>query len=108
MEILYPLLFENNFHKVVWGGNRLKPLKGLAADDEPIGESWEVSAVPKSKSIVKNGPLAGKDLGFLTKEYKELMLGKAVSKNTDRNFHYLLNILMPQKTCRYKYTQTTN
>lgn len=93
MEILYPLLFENNFHKVVWGGNRLKPLKGLAADDEPIGESWEVSAVPKSKSIVKNGPLAGKDLGFLTKEYKELMLGKAVSKKYGQEFPLLIKYI---------------
>lgn len=93
MEILYPLLFENNFHKVVWGGNRLKPLKGLAADDEPIGESWEVSAVPKSKSVVKNGPLAGKDLECLTKEYKELMLGKAVTKKYGQDFPLLIKYI---------------
>ena len=41
---LYPLLFEPNLHTVVWGGNRLRPYKGLAPSNEPIGESWEVSA----------------------------------------------------------------
>ena len=36
--VLYPLLFENNFHTVIWGGNRLKPMKNLASDDEPDGK----------------------------------------------------------------------
>ena len=52
---LYPLLFEPNLHTVVWGGNQLRPYKGLEPSDEPIGESWEVSAVPTSTSIVSNG-----------------------------------------------------
>ena len=44
---LYPFLFEPNLHFVVWGGNQLRPYKGLEPSDEPIGESWEVSAVPQ-------------------------------------------------------------
>ena len=57
---LYPLLFEPNLHTVVWGGDRLCPYKGLKPQDTPIGESWEVSAVPSSTSIVSNGEWAGK------------------------------------------------
>uniref|UniRef100_UPI0025D94B9B hypothetical protein n=1 Tax=uncultured Methanobrevibacter sp. TaxID=253161 RepID=UPI0025D94B9B len=53
--LLYPLLFEPNLHTVVWGGGQLRPYKGLEPSDEPIGESWEVSAVPTSKSIISNG-----------------------------------------------------
>lgn len=49
---LYPLLFEPNLHSVVWGGNQLRPYKGLESSDEPIGESWEVSAAPTSSSII--------------------------------------------------------
>lgn len=93
MEILYPLLFENNFHEVIWGGNKLKPLKGLPTDNAPIGESWEVSAVPSSVSIVKNGPLAGRDLATLTKDYKELMLGKAVSAKYGDDFPLLIKYI---------------
>ncbi len=59
---LYPLLFEPNLHEVVWGGNQLKPYKGLESSNELIGESWEVSAVPTSTSIIANGKMKGKDL----------------------------------------------
>ena len=75
---LYPLLFEPNLHSVVWGGDRLRPYKGLASTDEPIGESWEVSAVPSSTSIIANGTWKGKDLISMINEHPEAILGKAV------------------------------
>ncbi len=90
---LYPLLFEDNFHTVIWGGNRLKPMKQLPADDEPIGESWEVSAVPGSLSTVKNGPLQGRNLAELTEEYGSLMLGKAVQKKYGNVFPLLIKFI---------------
>lgn len=42
---IYPFLFEPNLHNVVWGGNQLRPYKGLEPTDEPIGESWEISTL---------------------------------------------------------------
>lgn len=78
--ILYPLLFEPNLHSVVWGGNQLRPYKGLEPTDEPIGESWEVSAVPTSTSIICNGALAGKDLITAINEQPDAILGKGVNK----------------------------
>lgn len=77
---LYPLLFEPNLHEVVWGGNRLKPYKRLELSDEPIGESWEVSAVPTSTSIISNGDLKGKNLISVINENPEDILGKAVNE----------------------------
>lgn len=76
---LYPLLFQPNLHSVVWGGNQLKPYKGLEPSDEPIGESWEVSAVPSSTSIVSNGVYAGKDLISVINENPDAILGKKVN-----------------------------
>lgn len=93
MITLYPLLFEDNFHLTVWGGTRLKPLKSLSADDEPVGESWEVSAVPSSCSVVKNGPLKGRNLMSLTEEYKELMLGNAVMSRYKGEFPLLVKFI---------------
>lgn len=93
MTILYPLLFEDNFHRTVWGGNRLKPLKGLSADDDPIGESWEVSAVPGSTSVVKNGPLKGRTLSDITAEYGDLLLGKAVMQRYNGEFPLLVKFI---------------
>lgn len=77
---LYPLLFEPNLHTVVWGGNQLRPYKGLEPSDELIGESWEVSTVPTSTSIVSNGVYAGKDLISVINENPDAILGKKVNE----------------------------
>ena len=76
---LYPLLFKPNLHTVVWGGNQLRPYKGLEPSDEPIGESWEVSVVPGSTSIISNGEWEGRALDEVIKEQPESILGKSVN-----------------------------
>ena len=76
----YPFLFQPNLHEVVWGGDRLCPYKGLPASSQPIGESWEVSAVPSSPSIIANGECAGRDLISVIREAPEDILGQAVSE----------------------------
>ena len=86
----YPLLFEPNLHPVIWGGHQLRPYKGLEPSDEPIGESWEVSAVPSSTSVVSNGIWKGKDLISLINAYPEEILGKAVN----RKYHGQLPLLV--------------
>ena len=77
---LYPFLFHPNLHTVVWGGHRLQVYKGLQSTDEPIGESWEVSAVPSSTSIISNGSFAGRDIISVISEYPEDILGKTVNE----------------------------
>lgn len=77
---LYPLLFQPNLHTIVWGGNKIRQYKGLPATDEVIGESWEVSAVPSSTSIIANGHLAGQDLISVIGQAPKEILGKAVSE----------------------------
>jgi mannose-6-phosphate isomerase len=93
MTPLYPLLFKENFHERVWGGNRLRPLKGLAPNDEKIGESWEISAIPGSESIVANGELAGRSLNELIAEYRELFVGKQVYKQFGNTFPLLIKFI---------------
>jgi len=80
---LYPFLFQPNLHAVVWGGNRLRPYKGLNLSDEPIGESWEVSAVPGSIGIISNGQYAGRDLVSVIHEMPAAVLGVSVCKKYD-------------------------
>ena len=77
--MIYPFLFEPNLHTVVWGGDRLCPYKGLPDAAEPVGESWEVSAVKSSSSIISNGIFAGRDLISVISEQPEAILGKSVS-----------------------------
>ena len=95
--MLYPLLFHPNLHSVVWGGNRLRPYKGLAPSDEPIGESWEVSAVPTSTSIISNGFLAGRDLVSAITEYPDAILGKAVNEKYQGKLPLLVKFIDAKK-----------
>ena len=66
--ILYPFLFNPNLHEIVWGGEKLTAWKGLPAKDH-IGESWEVSCVESSPSIIANGMWAG----YTLKDVQEYM-----------------------------------
>lgn len=93
MAQLYPLLFEPNLHSVVWGGHRLRPYKGLSATDEPIGESWEVSAVPSSTSIVSNGRYAGQDLNAVISHHPIKILGLAVARKYDNQLPLLVKFI---------------
>lgn len=94
MEVLYPLLFNLNLHQLVWGGNRLKPFKGIeSSPDDKIGESWEVSAVPGYESVVSNGPLVGKKLNDLVLTYKDLFIGKVVSSLYGEAFPLLVKFI---------------
>lgn len=74
----YPYLFKPNLHHVVWGGERLCSYKGLEETKDCIGESWEVSAVPSSTSVIANGALTGKDLITAINQSPVEILGKAV------------------------------
>ena len=90
---LYPFLFEPNLHSVVWGGNQLRPYKGLEPTDDPIGESWEVSAVPSSTSIISNGEYKGKDLISLINEQPEAILGKKVNEKYNGKLPLLVKFI---------------
>jgi len=90
---LYPLLFEPNLHSVIWGGSQLRSYKGLAPSNEPIGESWEVSAVPTSTSVVSNGVFAGKDLISVISENPNAILGKKVNEKYNGKLPLLVKFI---------------
>lgn len=94
---LYPLLFDPNLHTVVWGGNQLRPYKGLESTDEPIGESWEVSAVPTSTSIISNGEYQGRDLISVINDNPEVILGKAVNEKYQGKLPLLVKFIDAKK-----------
>ena len=89
----YPLLFEPNLLTTIWGGRKLRPFKGLEPTDEPKGESWEVSAIPTSVSIISNGIWKGRDLVSLIEEYPNEILGKAVNEKYQGKLPILVKFL---------------
>ena len=97
MQNLYPFLFEPNLHTIVWGGKRLRPYKGLEASDEPIGESWEVSAVPSSTSIISNGAFAGQDLNSVINMSPARILGGKVARKYGGKLPLLVKFIDAEK-----------
>ena len=89
----YPLLFEPNLHPVIWGGNQIRPYKGLPFSNEPIGESWEISAVPTSPSIISNGEQKGKDLISVISDNPVAILGKKVAHNYKSELPLLVKLI---------------
>jgi mannose-6-phosphate isomerase len=95
---LYPLKFKSIYKEKIWGGYQLsKKLNKPFPSDKKIGESWEVSTVPGSVSMVSTGPLKGKYLQQLIEEYKELLVGQRVFEKFHTNFPLLIKYLDAQE-----------
>ena len=90
---LYPLLFEPNLHEVVWGGKKLTKWKQLPAHEQPVGESWEVSCVPQSVSVIANGEAKGMYLASYITQQPAEVLGKGVAKAYDNQLPLLVKFI---------------
>ncbi len=96
METLYPLIFRPNLHELVWGGHKLQTLKSLPTDGRRLGESWEISDVSTSESVVAEGALAGKTLRELVALYGSLLMGHHVFEADGREFPLLVKFIDAQ------------
>ncbi|MCL4178728.1 MAG: class I mannose-6-phosphate isomerase [Verrucomicrobia bacterium] len=90
--MLYPLQFEPILKERVWGGNHLHRLYGKPAPTGlTIGESWEITDRPEGVSVIRNGPLAGRDLRWLMEHHRAGLLGNAAAQHN--HFPLLCKIL---------------
>lgn len=90
----HPVKFETIFKDKIWGGNKIKTV--LGKDFSPLpncGETWEISGVKGNVSVVKEGPLKGKDLKFLIELYREKLLGKSVFERFGAEFPLLIKFI---------------
>lgn len=67
--------FNPIFKSVIWGGEKIAPFKEVKTDQTNIGESWEISGVEGSESVVADGKDAGLALTQLIKRYGATLLG---------------------------------
>jgi len=91
--MLYPLKFEPILKTIVWGGEKIAPYKGIETEQKHIGESWELSGVAGNESVVAEGPLKGKTIAQLVKEYKGELVGEHVYANTGDEFPLLIKFI---------------
>ena len=89
--------FEPLLKQTLWGGDKIIPFKHLNVSLDHVGESWELSGVSGSETIVADGPDKGKSLNQLVREQKDRLLGK---ENYDRfgdEFPLLVKFIDAQK-----------
>lgn len=90
---LYPFKFNPILKPMIWGGDDLCSFKGIKPGLRGIGESWEVSGVKGSVSVIANGDLAGKSLDNLLKEARSALVGKKVYEKYGDTFPLLIKFI---------------
>ena len=89
-----PLTFTPLYMTRVWGGRTLESSFGRTLpDDQPYGESWEISDREQEQSIVNHGPWKGKTLHELWTNHREELFGDNLS---GERFPLLIKILDAQ------------
>ena len=88
---LYPLLMQPAFDPRPWGTLDLSPIYPNHKFAENIGEAW----LSGDNCKVANGPLAGRTLADLSKEYRRDLVGEAA--RDEQRFPLLLKFLFPHE-----------
>lgn len=95
--MLYPLKFKPILTFPIWGGqNLVKAGRDLPQGVEPgtpVGESWEVSGVDGSVSVVTNGFLESNDLQELIEVYMGDLVGEKIYEKYGLEFPVLIKFI---------------
>ena len=98
MSELYPLKFETVLKEKVWGGNALvSRFNKKATGSLHIGESWELSAVTNSQSVISNGFLAGNNIEELIEVYMGDITGESIFEKFGNEFPLLIKFIEAQE-----------
>jgi mannose-6-phosphate isomerase len=90
---VYPIKFNPILKEKIWGGNKLTSFLGKLSDKKNIGESWEISDVQDSISVINNGAYEGNNLKELIRIHQSSLLGTENFKNFGYNFPLLIKFL---------------
>lgn len=94
MNELYPLKFKPIFKEKIWGGKRLQNILNKNVGNlQNIGESWEISGVENSISVVSEGFLADNNLEELIEIYMGDLVGDAVYETFGTEFPLLIKYI---------------
>lgn len=72
---LYPLAFKPLYKDYIWGGDRIARRYRRPVPPGLCAESWEISDREENMSLVADGPLAGRSLHELVRDYGRDLLG---------------------------------
>ncbi|MDR1878695.1 MAG: class I mannose-6-phosphate isomerase [Bacteroidales bacterium] len=92
--MLYPLKFKTVYKDKIWGGDKIRRI--LNKDFSPLpncGETWEISGIEPSCSVVSNGFLAGNTLNELIEVYMGDLVGEKVFDVFGEEFPLLIKFI---------------
>jgi mannose-6-phosphate isomerase len=88
---LGPLVFEPKLFPKIWGGRRLASWGKELPPQGGIGESWELYDRPEGSSRVARGPLRGRELSGLLREF-----GPRLAKSAGARFPLMVKLIDAQ------------
>ncbi len=88
-----PIVFTPVLKTVIWGGRRICSLKGLRQTVDRVGESWEISQIPGSVSVVATGTYEGLSLTELIERFGVELLGTDVVSHYGMEFPLLIKLI---------------
>ena len=94
---MQPLTFEPLLVSTIWGGDKIIPFKQLHTDQKQVGESWEISGVEGSETVVAEGPYKGRHLNELVKELKDQLVGHDNYRRFGDEFPLLIKFIDAQR-----------
>ncbi|MFD2552496.1 type I phosphomannose isomerase catalytic subunit [Bizionia sediminis] len=90
---LYPIKFEPILKTKIWGGNKLKNMLNKNASSPNVGESWEISDVAGSPSVVENGIFKGQSIKTLLHTYQAELVGEKNYQQFGNTFPLLIKFI---------------
>lgn len=87
------LRFKPLLKQTLWGGDKIIPFKHLDLSMDNVGESWEISGVPGSETVVDGGQYDGMSLSKAVATLKEKLVGKANYEKFGDEFPLLIKFI---------------
>ncbi len=91
--MLYPIKFIPQYKYRLWGGQKLSTILHKSEVPEKTGESWELSGIEDSVSVVANGFLQGNTIQELIEIYMGDLLGDSVYERFGEEFPLLIKLI---------------
>ncbi len=88
-----PFIFEPKLKQTLWGGEKITAFKHINTPVHHVGESWELSGIRGSETIVSEGEFAGMSLPALVDRLKEKLVGKANYERYGNYFPLLIKFI---------------
>jgi mannose-6-phosphate isomerase len=91
--MLYPIKFAPQYKYRIWGGSKLSTILKKKDLPEKTGESWEISGIQDSLSVVSNGFLEGNTIQEISEIYMGDLLGDLVYHKFGVEFPLLIKLI---------------